>query len=787
MAFSGALTLTDLNDFLGPSQACIKPVETVVPESQQEQEQEQQQQPGAAATQISIDADGSYYEGAEASGSGAGGGAAPRTRTKLETAQISLNDCLACSGCVTSAETVLITMQSHQEMKRAVQEIHDGTSESGPPPQERKLLVASISPQSLASLSARYSRIIQPDSAGADATAYIPLDTVLHRVSHFLRTAFGFDYVVDTTFARHLALREHATEFFERRSQAATSGGPAGQDGASQDSNLPMLASACPGWVCYAEKTHSELLPLMSRTKSPQQIAGVLAKHFLTLPGNDSNAAATSDRRGVYHVTVMPCYDKKLEASRSDFFDDVTGTRDVDCVLTTGELDLLMQEQNFDITAPLATEPSSVDAIPFEGSLRIPDALPTPPGSKEASENGETGSSENTSSSLSHRIPKPATPFPNLITHSGSSSGSYLFHLMQAVWQEWLASHPSATAPSVEMKIVRSSDFTEYVLRASPSDSQPGEILFKGAQCYGFRNLQNLVRKVHKQIGITGRKSGARSQRLARDDGIAATTLEGDATRSSRARPSARGRMAGRGGGMVKAGAARRAVNGDEGEKDQQPLVVSDAERGYDYVEVMACPSGCTNGGGQLRPPVEASGDKQEKATNGSALDPEGFTNGWADAQAPLNPISGGPVEVDIGLGAGAGPDMQKGWQGTSKEWVKRVEAAYWNPVAASGGVATSQKSDNPVLNARISGPGLSVREGQRRSEAVLSRSSADRNHAEADQLANSILDALCSPGSANGVKGASVLDKDEIRKKLLRTQYHAVQDNEVSGLAVQW
>jgi hypothetical protein len=27
MAFSGALTLSDLNDFISPSQACIKPVE----------------------------------------------------------------------------------------------------------------------------------------------------------------------------------------------------------------------------------------------------------------------------------------------------------------------------------------------------------------------------------------------------------------------------------------------------------------------------------------------------------------------------------------------------------------------------------------------------------------------------------------------------------------------------------------------------------------------------------------------------------------------------------------
>ena len=34
---------------------------------------------------------------------------------------------------------------------------------------------------------------------------------------------------------------------------------------------LPMLASACPGWVCYAEKTHgSYILPYISTAKSPQ-------------------------------------------------------------------------------------------------------------------------------------------------------------------------------------------------------------------------------------------------------------------------------------------------------------------------------------------------------------------------------------------------------------------------------------------------------------------------------------------------------------------------------------
>ena len=37
-------------------------------------------------------------------------------------------------------------------------------------------------------------------------------------------------------------------------------------------------------------------------------------------------------------MTMMPCYDKKLEASRSDFYNDLYRTRDVDCVVTSGVL-----------------------------------------------------------------------------------------------------------------------------------------------------------------------------------------------------------------------------------------------------------------------------------------------------------------------------------------------------------------------------------------------------------------------------------------------------------------
>ena len=42
-------------------------------------------------------------------------------------------------------------------------------------------------------------------------------------------------------------------------------------------------------------------------------------------------------REMVTRYTIMPCFDKKLEASREDFTHPDTGVKEVDCVLTTLE------------------------------------------------------------------------------------------------------------------------------------------------------------------------------------------------------------------------------------------------------------------------------------------------------------------------------------------------------------------------------------------------------------------------------------------------------------------
>lgn len=41
---------------------------------------------------------------------------------KLQKVEITLADCLACSGCITSAESVLVTQQSQEELLRVFEE-----------------------------------------------------------------------------------------------------------------------------------------------------------------------------------------------------------------------------------------------------------------------------------------------------------------------------------------------------------------------------------------------------------------------------------------------------------------------------------------------------------------------------------------------------------------------------------------------------------------------------------------------------------------------------------------
>jgi iron only hydrogenase large subunit-like protein len=226
-----------------------------------------------------------------------------------EAVKISLNDCLACSGCVTTAESVLVQLQSVEEVYREVNENRARTARGERP---RKMAV-SVAPQACASLAA-YFRCSLLDA--------------FRKVAWLMRHRLGAEVVMDTVWAQNIALLEMSREFVSkyRRREKGDIGVP-----------LPLLASACPGWVCYAEKTHPELLPLLSTAKSPQAVLGTVVKRYF---------AQQWERpvEDIYHLALYACFDKKLEAARDDFTVGAA-VRETDCVLSTSEvLEILLRE-----------------------------------------------------------------------------------------------------------------------------------------------------------------------------------------------------------------------------------------------------------------------------------------------------------------------------------------------------------------------------------------------------------------------------------------------------------
>jgi len=468
---SAILSADDLNDFISPGVACIKPVETLpsIPEP-------------APGLEHEVILDGEQQGSSQNAGP----------------AQISLTDCLACSGCVTSAEAVLVSLQSHTEVLSTLDSApqlkivgpgSDGRyTVEGLEDESRKLFVASVSPQTRASLAAACGKGVSEQAAGLMIERLLMGDEGLKAGGKW---GNGFTWVVDTNTAREACLVLGSDEVLDG-SIAPTAEKP----------TKPILSSSCPGWICYAEKTHPHVLPHLSRVKSPQALMGTLLKTTLS-----RTLGIPPDR--IWHLAVMPCFDKKLEASREELTDAFwspegktgRGVRDVDCVITSKEVLMLADSRGTDFFS-LAS-----------GSKPVQPRFPDP---------------------AMDRFLFPPKSRQRSIRAAGTSGGN-LYFVLQDV---------KSRNPGSEIRMVRGRnvDVVEYTV-----NSASGDVLFKAARYYGFRNIQNLVRKL--KPAKPSRMPGGRPFGSAR-------------------KPTAAGKQAG---------------------------------LEYGYVEVMACPGGCTNGGGQVK------------------------------------------------------------------------------------------------------------------------------------------------------------------------------------------
>ena len=157
-------------------------------------------------------------------------------------------------------------------------------------------------------------------------------------------TAFrrmGIDYVFDTTFSADLTIMEEGSEFVKRL-----------QDGDLEE--YPMFTSCCPGWVRFIKTQFPDMIGRLSTAKSPQQMFGAVMKTYFA-------KKLGVDPERIFTLSIMPCLAKKAEREMDLFYEEYAG-HDIDCVLTTRELDRMLRAEHLN---PQFLEKGEFDS-PFE-------------------------------------------------------------------------------------------------------------------------------------------------------------------------------------------------------------------------------------------------------------------------------------------------------------------------------------------------------------------------------------------------------------------------------------
>ena len=133
-------------------------------------------------------------------------------------------------------------------------------------------------------------------------------------------------------------------------------------------SDKPLIITACPAWVKYAEQFVPSLLPQLSTVKSPQQITGILIKTVVA-------GQLEVQPEQIFSVSVTPCMAMKYEARRDGMMRK--GISDVDSVMTVRELARLIRLNGIDVTnterepadEPLSGRSSSAVLAEVSGGL----------------------------------------------------------------------------------------------------------------------------------------------------------------------------------------------------------------------------------------------------------------------------------------------------------------------------------------------------------------------------------------------------------------------------------
>lgn len=232
--------LSNLDDFITPSQACVNPFIKKSTSSPASSSSSSSSSTTVPKTRVLLSTDASFTEFESAppserpnlilareSGKKLGDSSSSNLRlenaaglNKGVTATVSLNDCLACSGCVTSAETVLVQEQSIDKLMEKLKQsssLQASQLQSGT--QKRCAIIVCISPQSLASLASHFIQTEKQKGESCNVSADGVVADCFLRIATVLK-GLGAHYVFDSSCGGDVALMESREEFISRYHRA---------------------------------------------------------------------------------------------------------------------------------------------------------------------------------------------------------------------------------------------------------------------------------------------------------------------------------------------------------------------------------------------------------------------------------------------------------------------------------------------------------------------------------------------------------------------------------------
>lgn len=458
--FSSAVKIDQLNDYLNLGEECVLPVKR----------------------------DGDSYEVKLKEKSKKPNTLTPATLDKgSNRVLVGLSDCMSCSGCLTSAEEIILKDRGYEDIAERIK--------------EAELAAVSIAPQTAFMFAATYN---------------VSHTTAFRRLAYFLKQ-LGAKRVYDLSLGEAVALHESKSEFHNavmaslhpasrEKLQNGLTIAPEDIRYNTTEPLMPIIAGHCPGWTVYAEKTlKKEIVGKISKVASSQQIQGALIKTLTYLETaakqtdtwfEHTNALLAGRYTGInktlaclyayarqmntkfpriYHVTTAPCYDKKIEALNSQLEFDFTNiygiigdhekadnVKPVDDVISTGDLKRLMEHYNVDFRTLPEAESDQVftNQMAFLYSKIFDQDVAI----------SDTGCKTYIRPGANH-----------------SQSGGFAEEIMKFAAETVLR-----TNSTPEFVQTLNSDYKEAVLKLD------GKAVMKFVIAYGFRNIQNMIKNIKK-------------------------------------------------------------------------------------------------------------------------------------------------------------------------------------------------------------------------------------------------------------------------------------------------